>query len=140
MPNTVSRFSTLTAFLGIIFLVLLGCSPQATLTPVVTVESHPTATEVEFVPVVPKNSQEIVIFSFEEDAYAHLFMYAPEKMPLTRITSGDWDDITPAPSPDGEKIAFASNRSGFWDLYLLDLEIWISLLVPQRIHGASQFL
>ena len=42
-------------------------------------------------------------------------------MPLTRLTSGDWDDITPAPSPDGEKIAFASNRSGFWDLYLLDL-------------------
>ena len=42
-------------------------------------------------------------------------------MPLTRLTAGDWDDITPAASPDGEKIAFASNRNGFWDLYLLDL-------------------
>ena len=29
--------------------------------------------------------------------------------------------ITPAASPDGKKIAFASNRSGYWDLYLLDL-------------------
>ena len=64
----------------------------------------------------------MVIFSYEEDGYAHLFTYIPDKMPLTRITSGDWDDITPAPSPDGEQIAFASNRSGFWDLYVLDLD------------------
>src|SRR5215216_4124931 len=122
MPNIISRFSAPTAILCIIILGLFGCAPQATPTPVATVEVEPTATEVEFVPEVPKNSQELVIFSFEEDGYAHLFMYAPEKIPLTRITSGDWDDITPAPSPDGEKIAFASNRSGFWDLYLLDLE------------------
>ena len=83
---------------------------------------EPTATEAQFIPTAPRNSQEIVLFSFEEDGFAHLFMYVPEKMPLTRLTAGDWDDITPAPSPDGEKIAFASNRSGFWDLYLLDLE------------------
>jgi TolB protein len=122
MPNIVSRLSALTALLCLIILVLLGCAPQATPTSIITVEPDPTATEVEFVPTVPKNSQDIVIFSFEEDGYAHLFMYAPEKMPLTRITSGDWDDITPAPSPDSKKVAFASNRSGFWDLYLLDLE------------------
>src|SRR5688500_9382471 len=122
MPKLQSRFSTLTAILSIIVLMLLSCSPQATPTPESTFEPEPTATEVEFIPVVPRNAQEIVVFSFEEDGYAHLFMYAPEKMPLTRITSGDWDDIAPAPSPDGESIAFASNRGGFWDLYLLDLE------------------
>ncbi|HET9906384.1 MAG TPA: hypothetical protein VFQ23_07075, partial [Anaerolineales bacterium] len=38
-----------------------------------------------------------------------------------RLTSGDWDDTTPSPSPDGKKIAFTSNRNGFWDIYLLDL-------------------
>jgi TolB protein len=100
----------------------MGCSPQLTPTPESTIASEPTATEAQFIPTAPRNSQEIVLFSFEEDGYAHLFMHVPEKMLLTRLTSGDWDDITPAPSPDGEKIAFASNRSGFWDLYLLDLE------------------
>ncbi len=61
------------------------------------------------------------MFSFEEDGYSHLFAYIPDTLPLTRITSGDWNDIDPAPSPDGEKIAFASNRNGFWDLYLLEV-------------------
>lgn len=122
MPKTFSRLSTLTTALGLLLLSLLGCSPQATPTPEATVTFEPTATEVEFVPAPPRVSQEIVIFSYEEDGYAHLFTYIPDKMPLTRITSGDWDDITPAPSPDGEQIAFASNRNGFWDLYLLDLK------------------
>lgn len=122
MPKLSSRLSALITILSILVLVILGCSPQATPTPETTIVNEPTATEVEFAPTVPRNSQEVVIFSFEEDGYAHLFMYAPAQMPLTRITSGDWDDITPAPSPTGEKIAFASNRSGFWDLYLLNME------------------
>ena len=99
----------------------LGCAPQFTPTAETTISlEQPTATE-KFIPVVSKTAEEVVIFSYEEDGYAHLFAYIPEKMPLTRISAGDWDDITPSPSPDGERIAFASNRNGFWDLYLLDL-------------------
>ncbi len=41
---------------------------------------------------------------------------------ITRLTAGPWDDRDPAWSPDGKTLAFASNRSGSWDLYLLDLE------------------
>ena len=108
---------TLFSLLG---LSVFGCSQGITDIPEVTLTIEPTATE-EFIPVVPKNTEEIVIFSLEEDGYAHLFAYIPDKLPLTRLTNGDWDDITPSPSPDGEKIAFASNRKGFWDLYLLDL-------------------
>ncbi|RPJ26135.1 MAG: hypothetical protein EHM33_12715 [Chloroflexi bacterium] len=120
MPKTFSHLSTLTAILVLIALSLLGCSQQLTQTPELALTNEPMATE-EFIPLVSKNAQEIVIFSYEEDGYAHLFAYSPDEMPLTRITYGDWDDITPSPSPDGEKIAFASNRGGFWDLYLLDL-------------------
>jgi len=121
MLKTVPRFPALVMILCSVALLLLGCSPQATPTPETTIAFEPTATE-EFVPVVPRNSHEMVIFAYEEDGYAHLFAYIPEKMPLTRITSGGWDDITPSPSPDGKAIAFASNRGGSWDLYLLNLE------------------
>ena len=121
MLKTFSRFAALTTILSFVILSFLGCSPQVTFTPQTTISpEQPTAT-VKFIPVVSKGTEEVVILSYEEDGYAHLFAYVPGKMPLTRITSGDWDDITPAPSPNGEKIAFASNRNGFWDLYLLDL-------------------
>lgn len=63
----------------------------------------------------------MVVLSLDEGAHAHLFAYYPGKMPLTRLSSGVWDDITPALSPDGKRVAFASNRNGYWDLYLLDL-------------------
>lgn len=106
----------------IVLITSIGCTPQVTATPETTNIVHftPSATE-DFVPVVRKNAEEVVLFSFEEDGYAHLFAYIPDTLPLTRITSGNWDDIDPAPSPDGETIAFASNRNGYWDLYLLNL-------------------
>ena len=122
MPKTSLRLSALIAILCIILLAVLGCTPQVTSTPEIIdiIEATATATE-DFVPLIPKNSQELAIFSFEEDGYAHLFGYIPGKLPLTRITSGDWDDISPAPSPNGKKIAFISNRNGYWDIYQLEL-------------------
>jgi TolB protein len=57
----------------------------------------------------------------DESGYAHLFAYDPSSATLTRLTSGQWNDITPALSPDGRYLAFASNRSGFWDIYQLDV-------------------
>jgi TolB protein len=98
---------------------LLGCSRPTTPTPAPLI-NPPTATE-EFVPVIPDESREVILLSYEEDGYAHLFAYIPDELPLTRLTVDGWDDITPAASPDGEVIAFASNRNGFWDLHLLNL-------------------
>jgi TolB protein len=122
MPNSVPRLPALTATLFLFILSLPACSPRPTATPETTISfQQPTATE-ELTPDSPRSAKkEVVIFSYEEDGYAHLFAYIPDKMPLARLTSGAWDDITPAPSPDGKKIAFASNRGGYWDLYLLDL-------------------
>jgi TolB protein len=106
-----------------LMILLLSCSPQVTATheTMISLEQSTSTPTQELIPVSSKNAKEVVIFSYEEDGYAHLFAYIPGKLPLTRITSGNWDDITPAPSPDGKKIAFASNRNGFWDLYFLDL-------------------
>ena len=124
MPKPASRLPALITLLTLVGLSALGCSRDvATETPgVASTPSLPPATATEaFVPVVPQDAEEVVIFSFEEDGYSHLFVYIPERMPITRLTSGDWDDISPAASPDGKSIAFASNRGGFWDLYRMDM-------------------
>jgi len=73
-------------------------------------------------PIAPfKGFSGTLLLSIIETGHAHLFAYVPGPRPLTRLTNGAWDDITPAISPDGQRIAFASNRTGYWDLYILDL-------------------
>ena len=62
----------------------------------------------------------LMVVSLSELGYSQLFSHQLLGQPFTRLTQGAWDDIHPALSPDGEQIAFTSNRSGNWDLYLLD--------------------
>jgi Tol biopolymer transport system component len=39
---------------------------------------------------------------------------------LTSITSSEWNDIQPQPSPVNSLLAFASDREGSWDIHLAD--------------------
>jgi dipeptidyl aminopeptidase/acylaminoacyl peptidase len=41
----------------------------------------------------------------------HIYVYDIESKGLTQVTSGDYDDSSPAWSPDGKTIAFVSNRT-----------------------------
>jgi TolB protein len=59
--------------------------------------------------------------SLADAGYFHLFAYSPQTLPIARITANTWDDITPAISPDGKWLAYASNQNSYWDLYLLEL-------------------
>jgi len=71
--------------------------------------------------VTSSTPQGVFFLSLEEGGFFHLFAYSPQNLPLTRLTADAWDDITPALSPDGNRLAFSSRRNGFWDLYLLGL-------------------
>jgi TolB protein len=61
------------------------------------------------------------IISMDDNGYSHLFAYAPGKLPLTCLTNGQWDDISPSISADGTRVVFASNRNAYWDIYVLNL-------------------
>ena len=63
----------------------------------------------------------VIFLSLNEDGHNRLFAYHPQNLPFTRLTAGAWDDIDPAASPDGKRLAFASNRDGFWDIYFLEI-------------------
>lgn len=92
-------------------------TPSLTPTPSYTPTLEPTKTPT----LLPADAIPAFILSINDNGYAHLFGFAPGKVPLTRITSGLWDDVSPSLSPDGKKLVFASNRNDYWDLYLLDL-------------------
>jgi TolB protein len=100
--------------------------PTITSTPQPTFTAKPAASTPQPISTLTLN-QGIIVLALDEGANIHLFAYQPEEtgagqpLPLTRLTYGPWDDIEPAISSDGKTIAFASNRSGYWDIYLLDL-------------------
>ncbi len=69
-----------------------------------------------------------IVLSIQEGLDTHLFVYQPFEqasgisLPFKHLTKGSWEDITPAISPNKTQMAFASNRSGYWDIHILDLE------------------
>jgi TolB protein len=74
----------------------------------------------------------VLYLSIQRDGYHHLYVYKPfaesgknselEALSPTQLTFGNFDDLHPAVSPDGTKIAFSSNRDGPWNIYILDLQ------------------
>ncbi len=122
-------------------LLLLGsaCTPSPTPTPASpTVSDTPTPSQTAseaatqtpwIITVLPQATQDLpgeaqgtFILSLPDGGYDHLFAYNPASLPLTRLTASPWDDISPALSPDGNWVLFASRQNGYWDLYMLNLQ------------------
>ncbi len=74
--------------------------------------------------IAPQNGSNpdgVIVFAMSDGPFVHLFAFHPTQLPLSRLTNHPWDDLHPAISPDGNRIAYASRRNGYWDIYILDL-------------------
>ena len=71
------------------------------------------------------------------DRHHHLFVVNAKTGDATQITDGDWDDVAPAWSPDGERIAFISGRSDSRDVdatsevYVVDVPASDGVIDPE---------
>lgn len=63
----------------------------------------------------------VIILSLTDGNFSHLFAFYPQTLKLVQFTNGAWDDIDPAVSHDGKRIAFSSRRNGYWNIYILEL-------------------
>ena len=66
---------------------------------------------------------------------AHLYVYNIEAGTVSQITSGDYEDYSPAWSPDGARIAFVSNRTAEPDASF-NSDIW--LVDPDRPYDQQE--
>lgn len=136
------HFALTLAVLLIAGLTLGACKPNSRETPAPTetigyptIDNLPVVTPAQIginptttatlLPVAQGNASAVnaglIILSMSDGAYKHLFAYHPSYMAVTRLTADAWDDDSPAVSPDGNKIAFTSNRFGTREIYILDL-------------------
>ena len=66
--------------------------------------------------------REAFVVSARVAGRSHIFAHLPGDPKPYQLTSGEWDDRDPVISPNMDLLAFASRRSGSWDLFMLDLE------------------
>ena len=105
----------------------------------ITAESAPPIVSRAAVPLLPAQRQPPMAVStpiarrieaLEREAFvvaarvagrSHIWVQVLGEPSAYQLTAGDWDDRNPVVSPAMDRIAFASRKSGSWDLYLLEL-------------------
>ncbi|HWB19958.1 MAG TPA: DPP IV N-terminal domain-containing protein, partial [Phycisphaerales bacterium] len=75
-----------------------------------------------FDPDVDRTGTKLVFASNMHRPTSDIYVKSVTGKTITQITSDPADDVMPTFSPDGQKVAFASNRSGNWDIYLTNLD------------------
>lgn len=73
----------------------------------------------DFDPNCSTDGKQIVFASTQHRETADLFIKNVGSRVVTQLTNDAANDVMPKLSPDGSRIAFASNRSGNWDIYVM---------------------
>lgn len=103
--------------------------------PLAPATSIPTATQLPEV----LQARGSIAFALRENGQTDLWaLNVTTRTPL-RITNDLADERDPALSPDGTRLAFASNRDGNWDLYIYDLRQFGDPSQPQRVTFGLAF-
>lgn len=72
-----------------------------------------------FDPCVSRDGSFVVFAGTQHRATSDIYSKSINGRTVTQLTADPAHDVMPAISPDGKRIAFASNRSGSWDLYVM---------------------
>ena len=73
----------------------------------------------DFDPRVSRDGQTLVFASTQHRATADLYIKKIGSRAVTQLTNSASNHVMPAISPDGKRIAFASDRNGSWQLFVM---------------------
>jgi len=76
----------------------------------------------DFDPDVDPTGTRVIYASTRHRKTSDLYIQEIGKTSRTQVTSDPARDEMPAFSPDGRRVAFASNRDGEWDIFISDLD------------------
>ncbi len=76
----------------------------------------------DFDVAVHPTERKLVYASTRHRDTADIYIKKVDGTAVTQLTTDPANDVMPAISPDGTKIAFASDRTGSWDIYLMDID------------------
>ena len=74
----------------------------------------------DFDPAIDPAGTSLVYASTQHRETADLYLKRTDGNTITQLTNDPSHDVMPTFSPDGKRIAFASDRAGNWDIYMID--------------------
>lgn len=85
-------------------------------------------------PNLDSTGRHIVFASTRHNTRPNLYIKSTEGVAVTQLTSDPASDVQPVFAPDDRRIAFASNRSGNWDIWVVSVDGGPPVQVT---HGAA---
>ena len=76
----------------------------------------------DFDPVVSRDGDFLFYASTQHSYTSDIYVKPVRGRAITQLTSDPGNDVLPAVSPDGARVAFASDRNGSWDIFLMNAE------------------
>ncbi len=76
----------------------------------------------DFDPDVDPSGKWLVYASTRHRETSDLYLKRIDGTAVTQLTSDPANEVMPNFSPDGRRVAFASDKAGNWDIYIIDIE------------------
>lgn len=76
----------------------------------------------DFDPEVSRDGSRLVFASTQHAPTADVYIKDVGSSTITQITNDPSNDLMPSIAPDGQRVAFASDRAGSWDIYITSIE------------------
>jgi len=91
--------------------------------PARSLQQHTFATEgKDFDPDISRGGELMVFASTRHSVKPDIYLKMVTGSTVTQLTADPASDVQPRFSPDGGKVAFASDRSGNWDIWVMDID------------------
>lgn len=75
----------------------------------------------DFDPAIAADGQFMVFASTQHRPTADIYLKRTNGRTITQLTADPAQDVMPAISPDGRRVAYASNRRGNWDVFVMSV-------------------